>query len=251
MKIISWLFIFFLGACATDWSYSGSGSSQNWAEISESNKFCKIGYNQSPIDINLSMNKDFILNDLKFDYKISEIEKLNEKYYQKINFYSKSFVLRGKKKYWLKYIEFRHPSEHFLDSSPHSLEMQIYHKSEDEQWLAISYFLEIPSIKNNENLYFNNIKNASKFSAILSTIKDSTLFFFQSDSSDFSAEQIDTIQVYHTNELHFISVACGYQFYHQINKISFTKHVIDTIYLNNTNVNNDVNKEHLKIVLRK
>jgi len=157
MKIISLIFIFFLSACATDWSYSGSGSPQNWAEISESNKFCKIGYNQSPIDINLAMNKDFILNDLKFDYKISEIEKLNEKYYQKINFYSKSFVLRGKKKYWLKYIEFRHPSEHLLDSSPHSLEMQIYHKSEDEQWLAISYFLEIPSIKNNENLYFNNL----------------------------------------------------------------------------------------------
>ena len=102
-----------------------------------------------------------------------------------------------------------------------------------------------------ENLYFNNLKNASKFSAILSTIKDSSLFFFQTDSSDFSAEQIDTIQVYHVNELHFISVACGYQFYHQINKISYTKHVIDTIYLNNSNVNNDVNKEHLKIVLRK
>ena len=157
MKIISLIFIFFLGACATDWSYYGRGSPQNWAEISESNKFCKIGYNQSPIDINLSMNKDFILNDLKFDYKISEIEKVNEKYYQKINFYSKSFVLRGKKKYWLKYIEFRHPSEHFLDSSPHSLEMQIYHKSEDEQWLAISYFLEIPATNNNENLYFNNL----------------------------------------------------------------------------------------------
>ena len=157
MKKISLLFIFFLFSCKADWSYSGKGSPQNWANISKKNKFCKIGYNQSPIDINLAMNKDFILNDLKFDYKISEIEKHNEKYYQKINFYSKSFVLRGKKKYWLKYIEFRHPSEHLLDSSPHSLEMQIYHKSEDEQWLAISYFLEIPAIKNNENLYFNNL----------------------------------------------------------------------------------------------
>jgi hypothetical protein len=126
-----------------------------------------------------------------------------------------------------------------------------YANSDTSISLKDSFLINANIYFGQENLYFNNIKNASKFSAILSTIKESTLFFFQSDSSDFSAEQIDTIQVYHTNELHFISVACGYQFYHQINKISFTKHVIDTIYLNNTNVNNDVNKEHFKIVLRK
>ena len=80
MKLISIIFLFFLGACSTDWSYSGKGSSQNWAKISEKNKFCQIGYNQSPIDINSTMSKDYILNDLKFDYKISEIEKINEKY---------------------------------------------------------------------------------------------------------------------------------------------------------------------------
>lgn len=101
------------------------------------------------------------------------------------------------------------------------------------------------------NLYFNNLKNTSKFSATLSTTNDSSLFIFQSDSSDFAAETIDTIHAYHSNELNFISVACGYQFYHQINKISYTKHIIDTVYINYTNVNNDVNKEHLKIVLRK
>jgi hypothetical protein len=101
------------------------------------------------------------------------------------------------------------------------------------------------------NSYFNNLKNASKFSVTLSTISDSSLIIFQSDSSNFMAETFDTIRAYHENELNFISVACGYQFYHQINKITYTKHSIDTIYLNNTRVNNDVNKEHLKIVLRK
>ena len=186
MKIISWIFIFFLCACSTEWSYSGKGSPQYWAEISEKNKFCKIGYNQSPIDINSAMNKDFILNDLKLDYKISEIEKVNEKYYQKINFYSKSFALRGKKKYWLKYIQFRHPSEHLIGSEPHSIEMQIYHKSEDEQWLAVSYFLEILPENNNENLYFKNLINFLKSKQIedkfdLSKIIDeaSLSFFYE------------------------------------------------------------------------
>ena len=186
MKKISLLLVIFLFSCKVDWSYSGKGSPQNWAKISEKNKFCKIGYNQSPIDINSAMNKDFILNDLRFDYKEAEIEKFNAKYYQKINFYGKNFVFRGKKKYWLKYIEFHHPSEHLLDSSPHSLEMQIYHKSEDEQWLALSYFLEIPAQNNNENLYFKNLINFLKSDKIedkfdLSKIIDekSLSFFYE------------------------------------------------------------------------
>lgn len=187
MKIISWIFLFFLCACSTDWSYSGRGSPQNWADISDKNKFCKIGFNQSPIDIKSTMNNDFILNDLRFDYKSAEIEKVKAKYYQKINFYGKNFAFRGKKKYWLKYIEFRHPSEHWLESSPHSLEMQIYHKSEDEQWLAVSYFLEISSKNNdNENLYFKNLINFLKSDKIedkfdLSKIIDekSLSFFYE------------------------------------------------------------------------
>ena len=44
--------------------------------------------------------------------------------------------------------------------------MQIYHKSEDEQWLAISYFLEIPATNNNENLYFNNLIDFLKYKKI-------------------------------------------------------------------------------------
>ena len=187
MKKISWLFVFFLFSCKTDWSYSGKGSPQNWADISEKNKFCKIGFNQSPIDIKSTMNNDFILNDLRFDYKSAEIEKVKAKHYQKINFYGKNFAFRGKKKYWLKYIEFHHPSEHLLDSNPHSLEMQIYHKSEDEQWLAVSYFLEISNQNNdNENLYFKNLINFLKSNQIedkfdLSKIidKKSLSFFYE------------------------------------------------------------------------
>jgi carbonic anhydrase len=187
MKKISWLFVFFLFSCKADWSYSGRGSPQYWANISEKNKFCKIGFNQSPIDIKSTMNNDFILNDLRFDYKSAEIEKVKAKHYQKINFYGKNFAFRGKKKYWLKYIEFHHPSEHLLDSNPHSLEMQIYHKSEDEQWLAVSYFLEISNQNNdNENLYFKNLINFLKSNQIedkfdLSKIIDekSLSFFYE------------------------------------------------------------------------
>jgi carbonic anhydrase len=62
-------------------------------------------------------------------------------------------VLRGKKKYFLRKIEFHHPSEHLVNGEASSMEMQIYHKSEDEQWLALAIFMEIGK----ENLEVNNI----------------------------------------------------------------------------------------------
>lgn len=102
-----------------------------------------------------------------------------------------------------------------------------------------------------DTVLLSNLKNSSKFSTLLSTNSDSTTLYFQADSTNVLDENSDTIQVYHANNLHFISVACGYQFYFDINQIKFTKHQIDTIYINNKSVNNNVNIEHLKIVLQK
>jgi len=46
-------------------------------------------------------------------------------------------------------------------------------------------------------------------------------------------------------------VACGYQNYFTITRTTCTKHVLDTMITTTALVNNDVNKEHIKIVLKK
>lgn len=102
-----------------------------------------------------------------------------------------------------------------------------------------------------DTLYLDNLKNSRKFSVPLSTISDSTRFYFIADSTNIIPENIDTIDVLHENKLNFISVACGYQLFHDINKINFTKHIIDTLYISSTTVNSNVNLEHLKIVIKK
>lgn len=153
MKKYILLILLFLCGCNHDWSYHGKNLSSKWGDISPKYKFCKIGFNQSPIDIDKSLHVNFLPNDIKFNYQLSEIEKVPQKYNLRINFHGKNFVMRGKKKYWLRALEFHHPSEHLIDSEPHSLEMQIYHKSEDEQWLVVSYFIELDL----ENLLQENL----------------------------------------------------------------------------------------------
>jgi carbonic anhydrase len=139
MKKLFLIFLLLTASCKKNWSYEGSASPQHWGELDEKFKFCKIGYNQSPIDI----KEKFEASDLKFFYVNSDVEKERGKYVLKINFDGKNILLRGKKKYFLQHLEFHHPSEHLIGGKPHSLELQIYHKSDDEQWLVLGIFLEV------------------------------------------------------------------------------------------------------------
>lgn len=129
----------FCSSCVKNWSYHGKSGPQYWGSLKEEFKFCKIGYNQSPIDVKKS---DFQKSILKFSYSPSRVEKEQKNYVLKLNFYDKNFLLLGRKKYFLDSIEFHHPSEHLINGKPASLEMQITHKSDDEQLLKLAIFLE-------------------------------------------------------------------------------------------------------------
>lgn len=175
--------------CVKEWSYNGKYNSEKWGDVSKDFKFCKIGFNQSPIDVNKDLIKDFQHHELEFNYHDSIVEKSNQKYHQKLVVYGDSYLFRGKKKYWLRYIEFHHPSEHHIDSQPHSVEMQIYHKSDDEQWLVASYFLEIDSKNiNTDNDNFKKIiefiksKNTESTISLSKILSKNNLSFFYEGS---------------------------------------------------------------------
>ncbi len=136
MKKIFLVILLFSTSCSLGWNYKNQ---DNWGKIKEENKFCSVGYNQSPINVKY----DFVESDLKFFYQDSDVEKSRLNYVLHSEFFDREFILRGKKKYFTRYFEFHHPSEHLINGEPNSLEMQIAHKSDDEQWLIIAIFLEV------------------------------------------------------------------------------------------------------------
>ena len=136
-----------LSSCAKNWSYEGSSSPEFWHKINKEYKFCKIGYNQSPIDIvNQKFNKiDFeIINDKDVVVKANQ-----EHNFIKFNIEDSSKIKFRNKIYKAKHIVFHHPSEHFVNSEQHSIEMQISYKSEDDQYFQLAIFLELDN-KNHE-----------------------------------------------------------------------------------------------------
>ena len=177
MKKLFLIFLFFTCACQNKWSYEGSTGPANWSKLDEKNKFCKIGYNQSPINI----KEKFDISDLKFDYQISDVEKEKKNYVMNVNFDGKNFIYRGKKKYLLRSLAFHHPSEHLVGGKPHSMEMQIMHKSDDEQWLVLAVFLELgkdnPDFKSLINFLTSNAKEGKINLGKIIKSDDETFFY--------------------------------------------------------------------------
>ena len=98
--------------------------------------------------------------------------------------------------------------------------------------------------------FYQQLKNSSKFSFPLSQDNDTIEAIFQSDSSSVAANSIDTMQLIYRRELHFISVACGYQTQFTLQTAFSTNHIIDSVLIAIPDISNDI-KEHLKIIVKK
>jgi hypothetical protein len=103
---------------------------------------------------------------------------------------------------------------------------------------------------NQSLMYKSNLKNTNGFSIPLSQVDDSLTIYFQSDSLISLPSTIDTIQLAYSRKLHFISTACGYETYYTLQRITTTHQVIDSIAISQAEVSNDVNKQHIRIVLK-
>ena len=178
--------ILLLSSCFRDWSYEGSTGPKHWGDLKEDYKFCKIGYNQSPIDITfpaIENGKDY---ELKFSYHPSEVEKEQQSQNVKFSFFSKDFVTFLKRDYFLQKIYFHHPSEHLVKGEQQILEMHIFHKSENEQSLALAIFVKVGKENAEFNkmidLLDNNKKGAVAKINLAKIVKKEDKFFFYDGS---------------------------------------------------------------------
>lgn len=163
------------------WDYDGQYSPEHWAQLDPQFKFCKIGYNQSPI--NIQNTAEFTNDDLKFVYQKIQFRKNQAKHNLELIANNRTHLLRGKRKYFVRRILFHRPSEHLLQGNSYSLEMQIMHKSDDEQWLILSYFIKIGEMHQGfESLISKVLLEENEFeidpNSIIPSTKKEKFFFY-------------------------------------------------------------------------
>lgn len=85
---------------------------------------------------------------------------------------------------------------------------------------------------------------ASKFNMRLSSLKDTCKWFITPDSTTVN---LDTISVIYSRQLNFISTTCGYAYHYFISDIKWTTNSIDSVIINNVNIEGAANVENVKV----
>lgn len=86
----------------------------------------------------------------------------------------------------------------------------------------------------------------ARFSLTLNPNADSTRFILQPDSASLS---IDTVTFFYNRSLQFLSNACGYTYFYTMRNVTHTRYNIDSVRINNDEVNGNVNTpDHVQIL---
>jgi carbonic anhydrase len=123
-----------------EWSYSGAEGPKNWGSIKADYQTCKLGHEQSPIDIRDA--KKGALPPIQFDYKPASLKIINNGHAIQVNYPPGSFITVGDKKYELKQFHFHHPSEERVKGKPYDMVAHLVHADSDGKLAVVAVLLK-------------------------------------------------------------------------------------------------------------
>jgi len=120
-------------AHAVQWSYSGKTGPAHWGELDEKFILCKIGRNQSPVDIRDRHAVDARgLPSLDVVYGTPQFAIINTGHTVQVNYpVGNSYIKLNNHRYELLQFHFHTPSEHQLAGFNYPMEMHLVHRDGD------------------------------------------------------------------------------------------------------------------------
>ena len=95
------------------WAYEGKDGADKWATLDPTYSECKVGHNQSPIDIRHAEKAD--LPPIQFDYNPRPLRIVDNGHTVMVNYAPGSFITVGDHRYQLTNFHFHHPSEEHIN----------------------------------------------------------------------------------------------------------------------------------------
>lgn len=125
---------------AHEWSYSGAEGPKNWGSIKSDYATCKLGHQQSPIDIRDVKRES--LPAIQFDYKSAPLKVINNGHTIQVNIAPGSFITINNKRYELKQFHFHHPSEEHVNGKPYDMVAHLVHVDSDGKLAVVAVLLK-------------------------------------------------------------------------------------------------------------
>lgn len=120
------------------WGYKGHGGASHWAELDESFAACKLGKQQSPINIETAKTKKAELAPLAFAYTASAAEVVNNGHTIQINLPAAGSVGIAGADYKLLQFHFHAPSEEFINGKPYPMVAHLVHKNAEGKLAVVA-----------------------------------------------------------------------------------------------------------------
>ena len=125
---------------APHWAYQGKEGPQAWGDLDASFSACKLGHEQSPIDIHGASRAH--LAPLALDYRASSADIVNNGHTVQVNLADAgTFTLDGVA-YKLVQFHFHTPSEEHVNGKGYPMVAHLVHKSEDGKLAVIGVLLK-------------------------------------------------------------------------------------------------------------
>lgn len=112
------------------WTYEGEEGPQHWATLDHSYEECRVGQQQSPVDLVPTVKAD--LPPIKFDYTEIPTEILNNGHTMQVAVPPYGLTMKvDERTYQLVQFHFHTPSEYHIEGQSFPLEIHLVHKDEN------------------------------------------------------------------------------------------------------------------------
>jgi len=127
---------------AAHWTYEGKGGPDKWGDLEKDFAGCKLGKEQSPIDIDTKAAAAAKLPKIEFAYKPVPLSVVNNGHTVQVNYDKGSTIKVGKDTYELLQYHFHTPSEEKVDGKPYPLVAHLVHKNAEGKLAVVAVFFD-------------------------------------------------------------------------------------------------------------
>lgn len=137
----------FAADSAPHWGYHGAEGAEKWGDLSKEFAGCKLGKEQSPIDIKTAGVEKGKLDKIEFNYQPTKLNIVNNGHTIQLDYDKGSFIKVGNDRYELLQFHFHTPSEEEIDGKEFDLVAHLVHKSADGKLAVVAVLFD----RGNEN----------------------------------------------------------------------------------------------------
>ena len=142
------------------WTYTGEAGPESWGDLSADFQACKMGKNQSPI--NITGAKTTNLDPLELDYQDTPYEVANNGHSIQVNLQDAGKLTIGDDSYQLLQFHFHNPSEEAVDGERYPLVAHFVHKSASGDLAVVALFFVAGQENSQLKPVFSNMPGKEK-----------------------------------------------------------------------------------------